>query len=181
MLISTLNVANAGPRVRGNGGQAYGCVTADTLITLANGKEITISSLKSGDIVVNRNLDKVQVFYTLKGPENKQMYSIETESGKKIKATEGHPFYSSVGLVATKNLKIGNEVLTVNGFEKIVNLSTFDFNGEVYNLAAANIENAMDVNLESSDPFLGLTSNEHSVILNGFITGDVIIQRLLAM
>lgn len=181
IVLLTINVAYAVPRVRGNGGQAHGCVTADTLITLSNGKEIAISLLKEGDIVLNKNLAEVQVFYTLVGPENKQMYNIETESGKKIKATEGHPFYSNYGAVTAKNLKVGGNVLTVDGLEKIVSVTIFDFNGMVYNLAASNVESLMAAGLESSDPFLGLTSSEHTVVLNGFITGDIIIQRLMAM
>lgn len=181
IILLTINVAFAGPRVRGNGGQAHGCVTADTLITLSNGNEVTISSLKAGDIVLNNNNQEVQVFYTLEGLEAKQMYNIETESGKKIKATEGHPFYSNEGLVVSKNIKAGSDILTIDGLEKVVRVSKFDFNGLVYNLATSNIENNMDSRLELSDPFLGLSSKEHTVILNGFISGDIIIQRLMAM
>lgn len=169
------------PRVRGNGGQAHGCVTGDTLITLSGGKEIAISTLKAGDLVVNRNHNEIQVFYTLEGAENKQMYRLETDSGKKISATEGHPFYSIQGLVRAKSLKVGSDVLTVDGFEKIVKVSAFDFDGMVYNLAVSNTADSTEENLESKDPFLGLNAYEHSVVLNGFITGDVIIQRLLAM
>ena len=70
--------------------------------------------------------------------------------------------------------------MTIDGFEKITKITNFTYAGYVYNLAVANINDAFNTNLESEDPFLGLTSKEHTIILNGFVSGDVIMQRLIA-
>ncbi len=66
----------------------------------------------------------------------------------------------------------------VDGLEELVEILHFNYNGVVYNLA--NYAQGMEKNnLEQRDPFLGLPSIKHTVRLNGFISGDIIIQTLL--
>lgn len=167
------------PRVRGNGGQPYGCVTGDTLIELSNGEQTYIKNLSAGDLLKNQFDDVVGAYYTLKGPEKSSMFMLKTESGKKIVATKGHPFYGRNGLKRADSFKKGSEILTIDGFEKLEVVKKVSFSGDVYNLAVAPKDLLLDKDLEKRDPFLALRSNEHTVILNGIISGDIILQRLL--
>lgn len=167
------------PRVRGNGGQPYGCVTGDTLIELSDGTRTFIKNLGQGDFVKNQFNETVGAYYTLKGPEKSSMFLLRTDSGKKIVATKGHPFYSRKGLSRADSFKKGVEILTVDGFEKLAVVKKVLFSGNVYNLAVSPKEMVLDKELEGRDPFLALRSDEHTVILNGIISGDIILQRLI--
>lgn len=182
LFICSSNIVFAGGpnRVRGNGGQAYGCVTANTMVTLATGEKIRIDSLSTEHSVLNQLSEEVNVLYTLAGPEKIAMYKIETVSGKTIEATEGHPFYSKNGVLAAKKFKANDKILTVDGLEAITSIKLFNYDGLVYNMALVSLEYANNLSVERIDPFLGLRSQEHTVILNGFISGDIIIQRLIA-
>ena len=180
IFIFQLNSIFAGdlPRVRGNGGQPYGCVTADTLIELESGEEIEIQMLSNDNNVVTSNGSVAGVLYAISGVENKKMIKLVTKSGRTIVATIGHPFYDKDGFKRTDMFKVGEMIATVDGLEELVEISDFEYNGIVYNLANFNRESDKE-NLEKRDPFLGLTSIEHTVRLNGFISGDIIIQTLL--
>lgn len=175
------NVWADGPqRVRGNGGQAYGCVTGATMITLSSGKQMRIDLLDASHSVLNSLKEEANILYTLAGPEKLPMYRIKTVSGKMIEATDGHPFYSKEGVLAAKKFTNSEEILTVDGFEKIESIEKFLYSGLVYNMALINVNYDKNQNIERIDPFLGLTSQEHTVILNDFISGDILIQRLIS-
>lgn len=168
------------PRVRGNGGQPHGCVTGDTLITLADGNKVPIKIVNAGDLVLNQLQKSVAAKYIVTGKAKKSLVKITTESGRYIRATLGHPFYDREGISRADSFKDGDDILTVEGFEAITSVEIISYRGNVYNLAVTRPELFFTKNLEKSDPFLGLTSGEHTVFLNGFISGDMVLQTLLA-
>lgn len=168
------------PRVRGNGGQPHGCVTGDTLIALANGKYIEIRNIKKGDILRNAINGAVATYFAVAGKAKRELIELRTEGGKRIKATIGHPFYSKKGIARTDSFSKGNEILTVDGFERVESVRKIQFEGKVYNLAVSSPELSLVRDLELRDPFLGLNSKGHTMILNGFISGDIILQTLIA-
>lgn len=167
------------PRYRGGGGQPYGCVTGDTRIVLENGEEAYMKDVSRGDIFLNQFGDRVAAYYTLRGPEKHSMIKISTVFGKSIVATKGHPFYSREGLSRADEFEKDGEILTKDGYERVLKTEKLSFSGDVYNLALSPVNLVADRTLEKRDPFLNLTSAEHTVILNGFISGDIILQNLI--
>lgn len=171
---------NRPPRVRGNGGQPHGCVTEDTLITLADGNKVPIKTLLAGDLVLNQFQNSVASKYIVTGKAKKSLVKITTESGRSIKATLGHPFFDREGISRADSFKDGDDILTVKGFEAVISVEIISYKGNVYNLAVTKPDLFFIENLEKRDPFLGLTSSEHTVLLNGFVSGDIVLQTLIA-
>ncbi|NEQ73756.1 MAG: replicative DNA helicase [Okeania sp. SIO2C9] len=97
-----------------------GCLTGDTLIYLADGKKIPISSLvgKSNFAVLalNENTGKFEsamvsrVFSTGVKP----IFRLQTSSGKLIRATANHPFFSMGGWKQLNTLNIGDSLAILN-------------------------------------------------------------------
>ena len=97
-----------------------GCLTGETLICLADGKKIPISSLvgKSNFAVLalNQNTGKFEsamvsrVFSTGVKP----IFRLETSSGKLIRATANHPFFSMGGWKQLNTLNIGDSLAILN-------------------------------------------------------------------
>ncbi|NEP87515.1 MAG: replicative DNA helicase [Okeania sp. SIO2C2] len=97
-----------------------GCLTGDTLIYLADGKQIPISRLVGKSnfsvLALNENTGKFEsaivsrVFYTGVKP----IFSLQTSSGKLIRATANHPFFSMGGWKQLNSLNIGDSLAILN-------------------------------------------------------------------
>ncbi|MDY7005218.1 MAG: DnaB-like helicase C-terminal domain-containing protein [Cyanobacteriota bacterium] len=90
-----------------------GCLTGDTLICLADGKKIPISSLvgKSNFAVLalNENTGKFEsaIVSRVFSTGVKPIFRLQTSSGKLIRATANHPFFTMQGWQELETLNIG--------------------------------------------------------------------------
>jgi intein/homing endonuclease len=105
-------------------GCSHGCFTKGLkILKLSKNNKIEetdISKIKKGDTVFSfsNKLEKSKVVYKNKRYANK-LIEIETESGKKIIATEEHPIFTKLGgWVEAEDLKIGDKVLVIEQSDK---------------------------------------------------------------
>ena len=174
------------------------CVTANTLVTLADGNKVKISTIKSGQSLLNANGNLVKVLDVVAGPEKKSIYLISFSNGASVEATEAHPFISENGyFVVSNELSIGDKVKSENGVVSVTAISQESTPQPVYNLllveedmfikadrnASLKIANGSELNwkqtLRKQYPFLGLSEQEHTFYINGIQSGDLVIQMSL--
>ncbi|GGA34033.1 replicative DNA helicase [Okeania sp. KiyG1] len=97
-----------------------GCLTGDTLICLADGKQIPIYRLvgKSNFAVLalNENTRKFEsaIVSRVFSTGVKPIFSLQTSSGKLIRATANHPFFSMGGWKQLNTLNIGDSLAILN-------------------------------------------------------------------
>ena len=97
-----------------------GCLTGESLICLADGKKVPISCLVGRSnfavLALNENTGKFEsamvsrVFPTGVKP----IFSLQTSSGKLIRATANHPFFSMGGWKQLNTLNIGDSLAILN-------------------------------------------------------------------
>ncbi|MCL2928450.1 MAG: replicative DNA helicase [Trichodesmium sp. MAG_R01] len=97
-----------------------GCLTGESLICLADGKKVPISCLVGSSnfavLALNENTWKFEsamvsrVFSTGVKP----IFSLQTSSGKLIRATANHPFFSMGGWKQLNTLNIGDSLAILN-------------------------------------------------------------------
>ncbi len=148
---------------------ACGCVTADTLITLGDGRTTKrIDQLEPNDLVWNPLIKKAfPIRKVTQGPEKVPM--IEIMLGRqKIKATGNHPFISKKGAVAAYRLEVGDSLLM--GDDKWLKIDSIQ-------ALSAGETPPIVWNLEIEAPDHDLDA--HQVVANGIATGDLVIQKKL--
>ena len=156
--------------VRDTGRGERGCVLGSTEVYLENGQKVRIDSLKGDDKLEDR-----VIYQRVSGFEKNKVIRIETELGKSIVSTQNHPFYREGLLYKASEFKKGDFIETSDGEERITQISSFFTNEKVYNVILAH----PDVDDLRAYPFAGLEAKDHKLILNGFVSGDLIIQRVL--
>jgi intein/homing endonuclease len=165
--------------------RTVGCVTSDTLITIDDGSAVQIDRMRANQMVLSAGDEKVVVTYVTAGPEKELMYKITTRSGKSITATKGHPFYGTQGLKLASEFSVGDDIVTAQGLEKVFSIETVSYVGKVFNLIVGST-NLIATAFQSSwaevrrlDPLFGLPVRKHTVVLNGFVSGDLSLQLLI--
>lgn len=94
------------------------CLTGDTLVDTTEG-QIPIKDLvgKTGEVFcydIKNNKKVTSKFYdVIKTQTNAKVYEIETEDGRKIKATSNHPILTKRGWIKVKNLKNNDEIIHI--------------------------------------------------------------------
>ncbi|NEP80690.1 MAG: hypothetical protein F6K39_22455 [Okeania sp. SIO3B3] len=97
-----------------------GCLTGDTLIYLADGKKIPISRLVGKSnfsvLALNENTWKFEsaIVSRVFSTGVKPIFSLQTSSGKLIRATANHPFFSMGGWKQLNTLNIGDSLAILN-------------------------------------------------------------------
>lgn len=90
------------------------CVSKDTLITTDKGKFKIKDLVNKKDVKVlsynDKGKDEYKDFEQCIKVRNDYVFEIETEDGKKIKATEEHEFLTNNGYKQLKDLKDGDEI-----------------------------------------------------------------------
>jgi hypothetical protein len=98
------------------------CVTADTLLTLKDGRQIPIAEIKTGDYVMSLNettrLVEPHRVIGLLDMGIRPVYKLTTASGKSIKTTANHPYLTREGWVKVSGLKTGDEIAVPRGDTK---------------------------------------------------------------
>jgi hypothetical protein len=170
----------AGPKgpkgPRGPRGSLYwvrtgGCFAPDTLITLHSGERKLIKDLETTDVLLNPVTgEKLAIENIVKGPEYLPMVQLNTNNFK-TEVTLEHPMVVKNILTGFQTIKMAKDVAkgeliqTKNGFEFVTNskqvLKGDDF--QVYNIKLVN----------------GSSVSDHLVEADGFVTGDLLIQKML--
>ena len=111
----------------GGGGSVLGNVT---IITPDGAK--SISEVKPGDLVLTeegfRPVEEVKVIHA------DNLYRITLEDGKVLLADDAQPIITSEGKKPVRKLRVGDELITLNGSAKITSIQKFDQEADVYDL-----------------------------------------------
>lgn len=145
-----------------------GCFVPETMIKLADGTEKAIEDLKAGDVVYNP-VTKVNVAIKsiLESAESDPIVSVVTQDGS-IEVTQSHPMVTDRGIVKASELYVGDRVLTESGeYFEVQNISE---------LPVSYSQRVLNIILDSDSE----DSNDHMVLADGIVTGDLIVQRQLA-
>lgn len=143
-----------------------GCFAEDTEILLPDGNVARILDLRQGDWVWNPKARKAQMIKkVVRGPELIPMYEI-TAGGKPVLVTHGHPFLGESGLLAARDIKIGQTIMQGESsviVENVREIPVSDPAPVVWN-----------IELDGSED-----EAEHYVLANGVMTGDLYLQQKL--
>lgn len=141
-----------------------GCFTAETRITMADGKEKNVSEIAQNDFILNPLYNApIRVSKIVKGPEKKPLYQLEVNN-KKLTVTEDHPFLTRQGWVRADSLKRNDMLLGDGEPQKITLIKKLGHRKpiEVYNFE-----------LDSE------WAEAHLVKANGIPSGDLTVQTNL--
>lgn len=139
----------------------YHCVAPGTLITLGDGSTLPIEKITSAHAV---RIDASGVSLAVRGnsvaPHKGVAYRMTTKGGRNLVMSHGHLVITAQGPVAAQDLHKGEQVLTLDGYDEITDLTSFAYDGLLYNLAVG------DPNAE----------NGNSLYANGILIGDMRMQ-----
>lgn len=107
-------------------GYDINCISGDSVVLSDLGFTVPIRKLQSvwqesGVRVLNFSrsaVDRAKTVLFLKR-KSRAVYKVKTASGREIKATGDHPFYSEKGMQQLKNLQVGQSSIAVVGFEGV--------------------------------------------------------------
>ena len=97
----------------------HGCFDKDTLVTLSNGEEVSISEINIGDSVLSYDTkENIMVSKIVTNIQNfdsdKKWLELEFDDGKTIKCTEDHKFYTkNRGWVEASDLTSEDEFIKI--------------------------------------------------------------------
>jgi hypothetical protein len=141
----------------------WGCLTADTMVTMQDGTQKRIDSIRLGEVVQSNNFKEGQkVMDIVTGNEENPCLKITTQSNFSIVVTDQHPICRSNGFCFAKEVKVGDFIQTQSGLEEVSNITEEKYEGIVYNLK---LEGQKD------------TGSAH--FANGVLVGDGIMQGAL--
>lgn len=112
----------------------WGCLAAETPITLADGSLKTARDVRIGDQVRGRDGQPLTVYGVKTGVERKPMIAIETVSGNRLLTTDGHPILTEAGVKAARSIERHDRIAEAEGFSEVLDVSEVSYDGVVYNL-----------------------------------------------
>ncbi|GIL18081.1 MAG: hypothetical protein BroJett040_18320 [Oligoflexia bacterium] len=195
MLMSIVSITASAREWEGNNNGRYGgCVVEGTLVTMKNGTQKPIEKIVEQDRILTNTQEDFSPLLRIRGSENIPLYRVKMSSGKAVVATEGHPFITEAGLtLVSKELKPGLVLQTIDGPEEVDSVNLVSPGKVVYNIIVASDEaiskaQRSDVEARNAgfstveyqrrmDPFLGLSSAQHTYYINGIASGDLVIQQ----
>ncbi len=142
-----------------------GCFAAETLITMADGSERVASTIRAGDWLWNPKLKKGQaVKRVIAGPEALNLIRVEAGDLSVLVTTE-HPFLTRDGLKSAKSIVAGD--ILIDGSELRVVSSA----GPQLRAQGEAPPEVWNFELQG-----GADADEHYVVANGIMTGDLFLQ-----
>jgi hypothetical protein len=110
-----------------------GCFIAGTLVVMADGSMQSIEDLRVGDVV--KSYDETTQTVTTKPVQNlyARIVKATTRINGTLRVTERHRFMTTRGWVAAKNLRVGDEVLSVEGRIPITSVESVEERVPVHN------------------------------------------------
>ena len=147
-----------------------GCFASDTRIRMADGSQKSISSIQPGEWVFNPvTLKATQIAHKSVGVENKKLWKVTLDTKKAVVVTQTHPFKTLRGLLQAKELQADDFVYSEHSekWEKIFKIEEILGNGKtVVNLALKSDGQAENI-------------DEHFLVADGVVTGDLVVQIAL--
>ena len=144
-----------------------GCFVPETLITMGNGSQKKIDEIKSGEEVLNPITGKGQkVKSILESNESEPIIEISA-GGKTLKVTQKHPMYTGKDFIKASDVKVGT-ILMLSKNESVVVTA-------VKQLPVDPNQRVLNITLESDSE----SKEEHVVIADGLVTGDLLVQKQL--
>jgi tRNA-splicing ligase RtcB len=93
------------------------CVSGDTRVLHPLGYSLPIKEFEKRKVeeiscfeIENRKIEKTEIFKFFKIHVNPVIFKLKTKTGKEIKATGDHPFYTPLGMRPLKDLKAGEKI-----------------------------------------------------------------------
>ncbi|MEN9808758.1 MAG: hypothetical protein RLZZ488_325 [Pseudomonadota bacterium] len=142
-----------------------GCFDELTKIRMADGSDRLVTQLRKGDFVYNpvtkmpAKITKLTI-----GPELKPLLHV-TVGGSTVRVTDSHPFMTTRGWVAAKNLRSTDKILGRDG--KYLGIQKVEIGASGHTVANLALEGP------ANQPEL------HYVLADGVVTGDLVIQNML--
>ncbi len=147
---------------------ADGCFSKETKIRMADGSDKFIYELDISDKVFNpKTGNSVGIKKLSVGPEFGEMFKISSGFNM-VDVTREHPFLTSVGWKQAKDIKVGDELMLAFGDSQKVE--------SVERHKPATPPDVFNLQLDAPESEL----DDHFVLANGVITGDLLIQQSLA-
>ena len=151
---------------------ATGCLAAGTLVTLADGSVCAIEALRPGDRVRSGIVAApLTVGSTSSGPEPNPLVWLRTDGGLELMLTEGHPLLlaradaatgaaagadvAAGAVVVADELRLGDELLTLAGAQRIVALARRPYGGLVWNMKLGTAEELARAGAEHGSFYAG--------------------------
>ncbi len=146
------------------------CMAEGTRITMADGAQKPIETLRVGDKVRANAAGRVLTVQDfIFGREPKPLVRLRDDQGHDVRLTEKHPVLLSSGLViAAEKVQVKDTVRTQTGTATITATERVPYDGKVYNLKLGT-----PAELESLSP------NERTMFADGLLVGDDTMQREL--
>lgn len=141
-----------------------GCFAKGTKIQTGKDQSVAIETLHVGFPVALANGGMATIKKIVTGPESKPMIHFITSTGQKLVVTSEHPLLTQKGIKMAKDITIGDELKTAAGkFATIASISQKPYKLNVYN-----------IELE------GDATEDHLIIAEGLVSGDLYIQNKLS-
>lgn len=148
----------------------YGCFPPGTKITMADGSEKNIEDIRVGESVWNPVLDKaVKIKQIIESAEKEPLIRLTYASGD-IRVTQTHPVVTPDGIVQARDLAVGDKIL--DGTTRVHELLV------VEELPVKTGQWVVNLILESSADVA--PEQQHLLLSDGVITGDMLLQNLYA-
>ncbi len=143
----------------------FGCFAADTMITMGDGSDKTLTEVKEGDYVWNPVRGTSQrVARMVQGPEPKGLYEVRI-SGASVKTSRQHPFQTRTGIKLAEVLSAADEILASdNTFTPVLGVE------HLAPVAGQTVWN-LELEADTEDP------EDHMLIADGVVTADLMIQE----
>lgn len=148
----------------------YGCLAADTLITLQDGTEKTIDTIEPNDFVLCGNHHPRRVENITTGQEQNYIEIMAQGDDRQlfsITASMGHPFVTASGILTARELTAGMRLKTLHGECEVTAVLNKSGELQVYNLQ-----------LSADLPLQKTQCGVNTFYANGLLVGDALVQHL---
>lgn len=146
----------------------YGCLGEESLILMADGKQVRIDNIHEGDWVCSQDNRKLRVEQVITGTEAKPLelqITIDGNDTPLLVTSPGHPFVTTEGVVTAQELTLDSQLISHAGKVQIIGITEVNQEISVFNLHL------------STDDTRELTDDNRTMYANGILVGDSVMQR----
>ena len=127
----------------------FSCVAEGTEVLLEDGTRKLIEAIVADDrVIIDGEKNVMTVRSTLKGKEEKPILQLTTAAGQTVEVTGGHTVKTDKGVILAQDLKVGDLVDSIDGYQALTSITEKPYDGHVYNLVLGTdrdeIEKSMD-------------------------------------
>jgi hypothetical protein len=152
-----------GPNACQFASRSDGCFVAGTRIAVGEGRTMVVEDLGKGATIQTADGKLARSLRAVAGPETEKVLTLVTTSGHSVTVTRKHPIKTSDGIKLAQELKLGDTLYTVSGPTILGAIRKSSYAGLVYNFALP-----------------GGALNNHLVVANGLVVGDLYLQKKLS-